>query len=305
MTILNLASDGLPSILITLVRLVAHSKNISREDLIKISAPQSGPENQTDYRSRVQATLSRWTKLGLFVEDGESARLSVEQARGESVDQFADRLPTICRDIVLRREHCDPMWSADGTEKSTGNTADFCRALAWWLAQDIYDLPTSPEDIESLSAGQTKPGYFIFMNKSNRLPGFRAWAKFLGFAVGDDSSSFCDITGALRYEVAKVVKVGDSISASEFISLLAARLPVLDSGSYRLEVEAALKPEVWSKPPVGYVSTSLSFALRRLQKEGVIGLATLSDAGSRMTLTRQRGRAWESFTHVSLLRNVP
>lgn len=305
MTILNLASDGLPPILITLARLVAQNKNISRDDLIKISAPQSGLVSEADNHPRVRATLSRWINLGLFIEDAERIRLSVELTRGESVDQYTDRLPTICRNLALRREHCEPLWSTDGTEKSTGSTADLCRALSWWLAQDIYAVPTAPESIESLATAQVKPGYFIFMNKSNRLPGFRAWAKFLGFAVGDDSSTFCDVTTAVRSELAEVIRIGETIPAAEFVSRLAARLPVLDTGSYRLEIEEALRPETWSAPPDGYMSTALSFALRRLQKQGIINLVTLADAGSRITLTRQGGRTWESFTHVSLLRELP
>jgi len=299
MTILNLASDGLPPILITLTSLVVHHKNISRDELINISVPHAGVASD-----KVRQTLSKWTNLGLFVEDTGQIRMSVELSRGETAELFADRLPTVCRNLALRSEHGDPLWSTDSTERSTGSTADLCRALSWWLAQDIYTIPTDPERIESLATMQLKAGYFIFMNKSNRWPGFRAWAKFLGFAVGDDSNIFCDITAALRSDLMDILKIGETISASEFISRLAARLPVLDTGYYRVEVEKVMRPEAWSAPPAGNLSTAVSFALQRLQKQGVIGFETRSDASSKLTLTRQGGRPWESFTHVSLKRKL-
>lgn len=299
MTILNLASDGLPPILITLASLVLQNKNILRDDLINISVPQVGAPTE-----KVRQTLSKWTNLGLFVEDSGRIQMSVELSRGELPDFFADRLPKICRNLAFRSEHSEPLWSTDSTERSTGSTSDLCRALAWWLAQDIYMIPTDPESIESIAAAQLKPGYFIFLNKSNRWPGFRAWAKFLGFAVGDDSSFFCDITMALRSELLEIIKIGETISASEFISRLAARLPVLDTGYYRVEVEKVMRPEAWSAPSVDSLSTAVSFALQRLEKQGVIGFETRSDASSKLTLTRQGGRSWESFTHVSLKRKL-
>ena len=300
MSILNLASDGLPSVLITLARLVAQSKSMARDDLISISMPPPClVGDDKDITKHIRNTLSRWTQLGLFLEDCDRIRLSNDLRRGESLDQFTNRLPMICRNLLLCLDQCEPMWSSDGTEKTTGTTADVCRALAWLLSQDIYSLPTSSDHLERIASEQVKPGYFIFINKE-RLPGFRAWAKFLGFAVGDGPS--CDITEAVQSELFEIIKVGEMVSASEFLARLASRLPVIDSGSYRKEVEKILRPEKWSSPPVGQLSTALSFALRRLQKQGVISLSTLADAGSRMTLTRQGGQVWESFTHVSLLR---
>ena len=183
-------------------------------------------------------------------------------------------------------------------------TADFCRGLAWCLSQDIYTLPSSYAELENLITEQVKPGRFVFLNDT-RWPGLRDWARFLGFATGDDSGFFFDPTEAVRSELPEFAKPGETLAAAEFVTRLSNRLPVLDTGSYRTEVEDALRPEKWTAPPVGYLSASLSFALRRLQKQGALGLATLADAESRCTLTRQGGRAWESFTHVSLLGELP
>jgi hypothetical protein len=301
MSILNLASDGLPSIIQTLARVVAQNQGISRDDLIRICIPGSSMD-----ASKTRQTLTRWISLGLFSEDGDEIRLAVELNRGEPVDAFDERVLAICRHLALRYENGLPLWPVDGndSEEGSGRTADLCRGLAWCLAQDIYSLPNSPEKVESLATAQIKAGSFIFKNKSNRWPGFCSWARFLGFATGYDSTFFCDPTVAVRSELQKVIHQDEMVPATEFVSRLGTRLPVLDSGAYRLEVEQVLKPETWNAPTAGHLSTAMSFALRRLQRQGMIGLVTLADAGSRLTLVGQGGRAWESFTHVRLLKDA-
>lgn len=310
MTILNRESDGLHSILLTLASVVAREKVVSRDDLLKICVPLSlvdrDGEKRKDPSSRASGTLTRWLALGLFAEDGDKIRLAVELKRGESPESFMDRMPDICRRLALSQDQGTPLWLEDGriSEDGVGLTADLCRGLSWCLSQDIYTLPATYAESEILITEQVKPGRFVFLNDT-RWPALRDWARFLGFATGDDAGYFWDPTSAVRSEFAECIKPGETMPAAELVSRLAARLPVLDTGVYRLEVEGVLRPERWSAPPAGYLSTSLSFALRRLQKQGLIGFLTLSDAGSRMTLTRQGGRAWESFTHVSLLRKLP
>lgn len=310
MTILNRENDGLPSILLTLAGTVAREKAIARDDLLRICVPHSTSDRDGDKRkdlsSRASGTLLRWTNLGLFEEHGDKFRLAVEPKRGESLDAFLDRLPEACRRLALDADRGNPLWPEGGriSEEGTGLTADFCRSLAWCLSQDIYTLPSSYGELEILITEQVKPGRFVFLNDT-RWPGLRDWARFLGFATGDDTGFFFDPTEAVRSELSELTKPGETIPAAEFVAQLSKRLPVLDTGSYRTEMEEALRPEKWTPPPVGYLSTSLSFALRRLHKQGTLALATLADAESRLTLTREGGRAWDSFTHVSLVGELP
>jgi hypothetical protein len=171
--------------------------------------------------------------------------------------------------------------------------------LGWSLCQDIYTLPTSWNEIYDLFAYQVVPGRAIIQNDT-RWAGLKDWARFLGFAEESSAGIFFDPTAAVRSEMKNFMKCGEQTPADEFISQLASRLPVLDTGLYRIEVEQGLRPEAWSAAPTGYLSTALSFAMRRLQKQNIIDLRTLSDSSSKLTLTRQGGRAWDSFTHVSL-----
>ena len=301
MSILNRPSDGLYSILLTLVNALFRGKGISRDDLIRTF----GPPPSQEYEQRltlIRGTLNRWIALGLFVEDENSVRLAIDPNKSESVESFLARIPTICRELAFRKEFGNPLWPEGDkvTEEDLGVTADLCRGLAWCLCQDIYTLPTSwDRGVNDLIAYQVVPGRAIIQNNT-RWNGLADWARFLGFAVDSRVGLFFDPTAAVRSVLEDFIKHGDQSPADEFVSQLAVRLPVLDTGCYRVGVEQALRPEAWLAPPTGHLSTALSFALRRLQKQNVIELRTLSDANSKLTLTRQGGRAWDSFTHVSL-----
>jgi hypothetical protein len=308
MTILNRQSDGLPSILITIAGTIAREKVISRDALLRICCPFSQTHSDDAKReamlSRVNGTLRHWTSLGLFKQEDDHLRLVFEPSRGESHDSFLNRLPAVCRRLALDTEQGNPLWPEGNTEAGTGLTADLCRGLAWCLSQNIYTLPNSYGDVEKIIDEQKKPGRFVFQNDT-RWPGLRDWARFLGFATGDDAGFFFDPTEAVRSELSEFARPGESLTAADFIARLATRLPVLDTGAYRSSVEEALLPERWTAPPTGYLSTSLSFAIRRLQRQGTLRLTTLSDSESRFTLMRQDGRAWEQFTHVTLSEKLP
>ncbi len=300
MSILNRPSDGLYSILLTLVTALFRGKEISRDDLIRTFGPPPSQEYEKRL-SLIRGTLNRWIALGLFVEDENNVRLAIDPNKGESVESFLTRIPAICRELAFRSEHCNPLWPEVGTvtEEGVGVSADLCRGLAWCLCQDIYTLPTAWNEINDLFSYQVVPGRAIIQNDT-RWAGLKDWARFLGFAVESSGGTFFDPTAAVRSGMEDFMKCGEQTPADEFVSQLASRLPVLDTGSYRIEVEQVLRPEAWSAPPSGYLSTALSFAMRRLQKQNIIDLRTLSDASSKLTLTRQGGRAWDSFTHVSL-----
>ena len=164
-------------------------------------------------------------------------------------------------------------------------------------------MPSTYDDVNYLVSSNVRIGRFIFVNNT-RWSGLRYWARYLGFATGDDSSLFFDPTVAVRGQLKEVIQKKESLPAAEFVARLASRLPVLDNGIYRTEVEQALKPDTWRPPSPGHLSTSLSFALRRLQKQGTLSLESMADTGSRLALTGQFGRTWQDFTHVRLLKRA-
>ena len=67
MSILNRPSDGLVSVLVSLVRTSIAIGNASREKLLDIASPVSLNDGQND-QDMAKKTLNRWLELGLFVE---------------------------------------------------------------------------------------------------------------------------------------------------------------------------------------------------------------------------------------------
>jgi hypothetical protein len=291
-TILNQATDGLYSQLVTVFRAVVAHGPLEVDELKRICSVGSG-------------VVARWTELGLFDEVGGAIRLaaSFSKKRGESLDTLTERLPYVCRHLILDELHCLPLWPTttekELTEAGTGRTADFARGMAWTLSQDIYTFPSggSAENVEAIENEQISSGKFIFLNQT-RWPGLRFWARFMGFGTGSDAAFLIDPTVAVHEELPAIFNESRNLTADLFVKELASRLPIFDSGTYRESVEAALDEARWRRPPDGHLSTSLSLALRRLQLDNIIELKTQSDAGQGFALCGRQYRTWGRFTHV-------
>src|SRR5438477_4022282 len=103
--------------------------------------------------------------------------------RGQTVDAWTEGLPHVCRKLALDSKKCSPLW---GGEDKEGVTADFVRGVAWLLAQDIYTFPRTFSEVSAIERIQLK-GEKIIQNDT-RWPGLRFWARYLGFATGDERS---------------------------------------------------------------------------------------------------------------------
>lgn len=293
MTIINYASDGLYPELIVLFRVVAHLGVVDRKEIINLCYP--GTQDDAVGLTRLRGALARWTELGLFQIEEESLLINErfgKQKRGESIEELTIRLPSACRTLMLEAPNCLPLW---GTP--SGTTADFVRAAAWLLAQDIYNLPTSWSDIEGIQNAQTSADQKIIENDV-RWNGLRFWMRYLGFATGDSSAFRVDPTLAVKMELPAIFESRTDLSAQEFIMALASSLPVLDFGQYRSAVQEVMNPTVWRPPENGHLSMSLSLALRRLDLDNVIRLEGRADTGTSYRLTGRNHRTWLGFESV-------
>lgn len=301
MTILNLANDGLHSQVIVLAAVAAKHGPIKRDELISVCAVPGDDGSEGD-TLRLRAALARWLELGLFAENEDAISLCVESKRGSTLDEITDCLPAVCRGLVLQEQHCLPLWGSgdNPTEKGVALASDFARGLAWALAQDIYNLGESAAEMEAMERLQVTNPRSIFQN-TTRWPGLRVWARYLGFATGHGADFLFDPTEAVRGELANIFHGGESMPAEAFLEGLSERLPVLDGGVYRKEVEANLRPDTWRKPEQGHLSMSLSMALRRLELNGTIVLDRKADAGHVVSLSGRNYRTWASFTHVRMV----
>ena len=299
MSILNRPGDGLVSVLVALVRTSAMIGSTERDKLLNIVSPKSLNEGKNDQDMAIK-TLNRWKELGLFVQNekgdvklSEECRALYKSSNGSlaAIAQFSGQL-------ALAPENNQNFWS-DTDNKS----ADFSRATAWMLAQDIYDfVPTSYAVVEPICNEQVLSSDVILLQNDTRWAGYGSWATFLGFGRFDSGKAsgrlITDPTPVVRFHLEDLLPKRGEVAINDFISDLGTKVPVLDGGDYRREVESKLKSDKWKKPKEGELSTSLSRALLRLRESGHIRFEARSDAGAQMKLIGREGRVVESVTHV-------
>ncbi|GFO65883.1 hypothetical protein M1B72_02635 [Geomonas paludis] len=291
MAILNRTSDGLFNVLIVIYKVLAHYGPLSKDDVKSMVAPGDVTDTQ------VNNTLNRWTQLGLFSVDGTAVSITPEfrPGEGEGVDLAVCRLPVILRTIIFRQENNANFWDSECSA-----SADFSRGISWLLAQDVYSFGTnSHATVQNVEKVQLADPSQRILQNDTRWPGLCHWATYLGFAW-DAATLVVDPTVAVRESLPEVFTGGKTLIASSFLEALACVLPVLDYGAYRQEVETALNPQNWRKPPKFFLSTSLSRALKRLELSGEITLEHLADTGEAYRMMRQQGAEWgRVFTHVT------
>ena len=284
MTILNTASDGFFNVLIVLHRTLARHGAIERDRLLGLCA--TGPSYDS---KRTRETLLRWTQLGLF-KASDDGKVALDKA-----DRDPERLSSICRRLLFSDVNNHNFWDNEGTR-----AADFTRALAFILAQDIYseefDTHSQVQELErKLVRDETRR----ILQNDTRWNFLQHWAHFLGF-FWMDQRRWPDPTVAVREELPFVFRNQRELAAADFVARLGERLPVLDGGRYRLKIENILDPSEW-KGPVrsSLLSTSLSRALWRLSRPGEpLRLDDRADAGDGRTLQRAGSQDWQTFTHV-------
>lgn len=292
MTILNNTSDGLYPELIVLFRTVVFLGKVESDELIRVCMP--GADLDGSERTRLRGTLSRWIELGLFTEIDGHIKLTEKFrfSKGESLDDFANKLPLYCRSLIFDKKNSLPLWG-----DSIGVAADFVRGITWLLAQDIYDFPTTWEDGAMTFSDKQLIGKKLIQNDT-RWNNLRFWSRYLGFSTGDSKSFQIDPTLAIKDTLPFVFGKTKELSGREFLSSLSEFLPVLDNGVYRQEIESELNPQVWRRPSENHLSMSLSLALWRLHLNKTIQFGGKADTGSSFRLTGRNYRTWSGFESV-------
>ena len=296
MSVLNQASDGLYTVLIALVRASVRFGARSRDDLILSCG--GGIEGVNSIQ--LTQTLNRWTELGLFAQDGDLVRI-IEPYRsglGKTADDAEARLPKVVRDVAMLPRNNERFWE---TERS--KAADLSRAVAWMLAQDVYKLDGNVKKLAVLEEAQiVDSGKQTIGRNDTRWNGLKAWMLYLGFAR-DGMQWVVDPTEALRDALTDIFGSNRELPGPAFVERAASALPVLDGGSYRIQVEASLKDGTWPQLRAGLLSSSLSRAIQRLDREGAIALTNRSDTLGVVTLTGSDMRTWREVSHVALAPN--
>jgi hypothetical protein len=298
MTLLNMESDGMPNVLLALFRYVLSERSVSRDKLIEVCAPISVCDPK-----RARATLNTWTKLGLFVSEKENeVRIAPDFVEGGEAT-----LRKALRTLIFRETSNDPFWESEGALAS-----DFTRALSWCLAMDPDELPGGGYSggVNQLE-NETVPAERSIFRNDTRWNGFKAWARFLGFAwqapYPKKYHLVVDPTDAIAESLSAIFAGERRLDQRTFFERLAREIPVLDGGAYRAEIEARMLKERWSPPVEGRISRSLSIGLVRLKSERRLTWeeSKHDDPGSRAVLTARGGGPWQSFSQLSLEEAVP
>lgn len=191
----------------------------------------------------------------------------------------------VVRRLVLGRAVNDDLWD------SSEGMRDFTRAICWYLALGSEYAPgqyESDDDMEGADRVQTTTladGDRVIVNK-DRWPQFERWAPFLGLAA------LTARRGKRWLQPDPTVAVRDAISTLALqrrewpiraaASALAAELPVLDTGRYRVAVEQRMTTQERRSETI---ASSLALALTRLRLERVIALPARPDADTMVWTT--------------------
>jgi hypothetical protein len=293
-SILNQASDGLFNVLIVLVRALVRFGPKTRDDLILACG---GAADGFD-TSQLTKTLNRWSELGLFSEEKGSVIIAepYRSALGKNAEDSEACLPKVARTVALQPVNNARFWESEGAK-----SADLSRGVAWMLAQDIYTLDTNSDRLAELEARQliNSTAQKIAQNNT-RWNGLKTWMLYLGFAR-DGMQWVVDPTPSLRDSLPDIFGSNRELSAPAFVERAAVVLPVLDGGAYRVQVEAALRENAWPRLRTGLASSSLSRAIQRLDREGMITLSNRSDSGGVVSLTGANARVWRDVSHITLV----
>jgi hypothetical protein len=211
-------------------------------------------------RLMVRAILNEAAKLGLIAKHEDEIFLDNE-------------IPKVLRDPKESRRY-RPLAYMDLIANNDENR-DLALAFAWWLTLPVV---SAPGDWPTISRDKRFSAQAKHLNMNDvRYSIFAAWALYLGFAWRHLRQTLVpDPTRHIRWRLEQEFGAAQqAMSMTDFLRKLSVWCPVLDSGSFRLELE---NQGVLDKLPAKHLCSALSFSLVRLAEEGRLDLTHAADA---------------------------
>jgi hypothetical protein len=213
-----------------------------------------------------RVSLAAARELGLVEQDDEKFRVrpGVLSRKGSLED-----------DVFLAIERS---LMAPEAEPDRGQ-GDFSRAVAWFLMQPVrrpLQLGVNYKPLIGQQLALPEEMAFDLLNR-DRFNSFHYWCRYLGYAqLISDKDLVPDPTVALRRLLPEAMGSDRESAILPLLGRLARLTPVFESGRIRRELEVDAKPGFQREPQ--QLSQSTSFALFRLEQEGLVKLEARSDA---------------------------
>lgn len=238
----------------------------TEERLLGLCSPSSLRRDDVgDPISVFRTTLTTAKDLRLVIEDGGKLRANLNATpKAGSVDT-----------AVFRQIEAALL----STEGLLEGQEDFARATAWFLTQSPRHPLAFATNYKTKLQEQLDPEAAppFDLTSSDRWNTFTYWLRYLGYGqVIADRAMVPDPTAALRRHLPSAMGGAADLPIGAFLINLASAVVVFEQGRMRRFIEAEAKPGFQREPQ--RLSKSTSFALLRLEREGLIRLRDPSDA---------------------------
>ena len=302
MSLLTSHTQAHPGLLVAIVELLAVAeKPIGEpEQLERLLQPRTLQEilGKSPPRGSLNFAVDASEWLGLAKRTDEGLVLADSLAQLDS-RELAKRLPTVMATGFFERT-----WNK-GISEHRGEGGDVALALAWLLAQDLWNPGLDDDTLERRYAEQIEEqeGADNRLINSVKLGTLRRWAPYLGLGRRDPANDRLlvpDPTRAVRNALTELSEA--EYSASGFVSEVAKICPVLDGGKVRKVIVDSMREGVleWESRRE-QVSPSLSLALYRLQASGQIEYGLRDDVKPAQRRELRLANSRPRIGHVRIL----
>lgn len=275
--------EPVPNRVRSLTRIVAAVGPLGREELAAYLMPGSQPKQD---------------QIGNIVREAVRLRLLTETDKGFGLAEGV-RPRDVASDEWFEAHVERALFSCLLDEDDENRPVAF--ATAWLLTR-----PATPEidwrfDLAGAMRDDMEGENIYDVTNIDRSAMLAYWVRFAGYgeALGWEGRTFLvpDPTRAIARQLDDLLPAGAPLAFPRFLDRLADRLPVLEGGAVRTQVEARLR----RKRDPATLSPATSLALLRLELRGLIVMRVESDAEPR--LLDRAGDVPRRVTHISRPRN--
>jgi hypothetical protein len=251
------------------VRYLRTSAPVTTDSLLKRLAPLGDRQEKLGSQQKTTArlTVSALRDAGVLAESEGRVGLS-ELARAAETEHGA------ISDCLFANTNPSDLWKEERKSAlSMAGGLDLVRALSWFLTLDAFDGPYCYEKGKNAIAKrqQEELDAKVVVNSTRWTP-FGRWASYLGFARLVDGRLAVDPTRAVERALERAGRQHESWTYDELLSLIADRLPVLDSGPFNEAIRKRQAANGIQEDTKGDVSPALTLAIQVLAQLGRLEL---------------------------------